>query len=127
METTYRLNRLTVKIFGEDVQSIIQKIPFMTSSVHSFMACVKNEDARKKRLKFCFELKETLSFIELGLIHNEVSAKILKELRHLNRGFAGILEDISFANKPEVAFYSFGQDPFLSNDSGLRSFSTHQI
>ncbi len=127
METTYGLNKLTVKIFGEDVRSIIQKIPFMTYSVHSFMMCVKDDEVWKKSLKFCFELKESLSFIELGLIHKEFSANIVKELHHLNRDFVGILKDFSFINKPEVEFYSFGHGPFLSKDNGIKSFSINQI
>lgn len=107
------LSRILTNRFATEIKMVINKIPFLSFSVHSFFMCLKKDESLVKQLKFCFELNEKISFIELGLIHKEISETILFELQILNRDLMEFLRENCTVSKYQIEFFSPGQGPFL--------------
>ncbi|MCE3260703.1 MAG: hypothetical protein K0S12_2344, partial [Bacteroidetes bacterium] len=99
------------RMIAADIKEVITRIPFLSYSINSFLFGVKEEEDRKK-IGFSFEIKEKISFLELGVIHSEISAKILLELENIDRHFTEIVRKLADTPTPDIRFFSFGDGPF---------------
>ncbi|MCE3228351.1 MAG: hypothetical protein K0S32_2902 [Bacteroidetes bacterium] len=112
MENENVLNKLSRRMLAADMKEVIAKVPFLNYSINSFLFGVKHQCAPDKKINFSFEIKEKISFLELGIIHSETAERIITELGNINRYSQEILRKISDASIPEIGFFSFGEGPF---------------
>lgn len=109
------------KISPLDIQELIFRIPFLTDNINSFTLFTYEDDAINKNLTICFELKENLSFIELNMVHADISKLILSELQGLNQDFRESIKMVSTGNEPKIEFYSLGEGPFKDSDIRIKN------
>jgi hypothetical protein len=120
--TKHYLKRSLAKEFlYTEVQQVISKIPFLTSSVNAFLLYIYEEDFFKRKLRLCFELRESVSFIELELIHHEIAAAVLNEIRNINHEFNSVLKNLTGSQEPRIGFYGLGEGPFKPAGSLAKS------
>jgi hypothetical protein len=112
---------LTREFFTAEIQRVISRIPFLSQSVNSFLLYFNEENFSRKGLRYCFELRETASFIELSLIQAELSKQVLKELEILNRQFFEIVKKLKDTGVPLINFYSLGEGPFKAPGGHTRT------
>ncbi|MBA3663399.1 MAG: hypothetical protein H0W61_04220 [Bacteroidetes bacterium] len=118
MKNCYTLHKLIRKIFAKDIQSSISNIPLLKDCIHSFLLYFQEENMKIIRIEFCFELRATLSDLELEVIHNETYALILEEMKKLNQGFQSIINSLADPNQTCFGFYSLGEGPFKNTVIG---------
>lgn len=76
------------------------------------MLYFKEENFIRKKLNYCFELKETASYIEVSIIQSEFSQEVLRELRAINKQFSEMIKKLTGYEEPGITFYSLGEGPF---------------
>jgi phosphatidylglycerophosphate synthase len=91
------------------IREVIMKIPFLHDCTSSFSVSTYKRSIFKTNLTLCFELRDKLSFLELNLIHQEVSRQIVMELERMNADFK---RNFSRLANPKIEFYSLGEGPF---------------
>jgi hypothetical protein len=104
-----------------DIQETISRIPFLTGAVHSFILQPYEDYLISKKLKICFELKENLSFLELNIVHCELTKQILQELKIINYGIQESIRIMMLGKEPKIEFYSMGEGPFRDPDIRIRN------
>jgi hypothetical protein len=104
-----------------DIQETIFRIPFLTEAVHSFILQPYEDYLISKKLKICFELKENLSFLELNIVHCELTKQILQELKIINYGIQESIRILMLGKEPKIEFYSMGDGPFRDPDIRIRN------
>lgn len=108
MENDSVFNKLSRRMIAADIKEIISRIPFLDYSINSFLFGIKEEN----KVSLSFEIKEKISFLELGIIHSETATRIIAEMENINHYSKEILRKLSGNREPEIGFFSFGEGPF---------------
>jgi hypothetical protein len=96
-----------------NIQKLIDDMPLLKENVRSFSLMQAVDDAKRGFISISFELKERISYIELGLLDFELSQRIVDELKMLENEFRELNME------PLVRFFLPGMGPFTIKSTNI--------